>query len=130
MEDISDLRRTFEQMVHAYNSRNPEVLSALLHDTVVAFTHYSPFPTDGKSALQRVFQALLTHTESATMTLVNVHYRNTENTGVVYGVGSVTQKPKDGPVRTIFDRQTWIFTKVDGRWLLVAVHLSLLPSGN
>lgn len=130
MSDLDTLRRTFEHLVDAYNARNSEALSAILHDTVVAFTHYSPFPTDGKAALQRVFQALLTHTESATMTLVSAQYRVSDNTGVVYGVGSVTQKPKDGPVKTTFDRQTWIFTNVDGRWLLVAVHLSLLPSGN
>jgi hypothetical protein len=51
-------------------------------------------------------------------------------TGLAWGHAALSLKPKDGPLRTVFIRYTWTFAKTDGQWREVAVHSSLIPSGN
>lgn len=39
-------------------------------------------------------------------------------------------KPKDGPLQTSFPRSTFIWTKVEGKWVELAVHHSKIPAGD
>ena len=128
MADIDDLKGTFEQVVAAINRRDANAYSALWHEQIVAFPPFSPFPVDGKATLRQVAEANFANSESVSFTPVNPQCRVVGSTGIVWGHTALTVKPKDGPLRTMFARFTFVFTKSDGKWLETAVHVSQLPS--
>ena len=130
MADIDELAATFEQMVAAINRRDANAYSAFWHDQIVAFPPFSPFAVDGKATLRQLAEANFANAESLTFTPINPQCRVISNTGIVWGHTALALKPKDGPLRTVFVRFTFIFAKSDGQWREVAVHASLMPSGN
>jgi ketosteroid isomerase-like protein len=129
MADIDELAATFAQVVAAVNRRDLGAYSNFWHEQIVAFTPFSPFPVDGKATLRQMAEANLATVESLTATPLNPQCRVVGSTGIVWGHLSIALKPKDGPLRAVFERFTFIFAKVDGQWREVAVHASLLPSG-
>ena len=130
MADIDDLKAAFEQFVGAYNAQNLDAWAALCHDNVVSFQPFSPFPVDGQVALRQVHQTTLANSESASATHINPQFRVIGTTGVVWAHSALVFKPKDGPLTTVFARSTFTFAQSDGRGLMVASHISRLPSGN
>jgi ketosteroid isomerase-like protein len=130
MADIDELAATFEQAVTAINRRDLGAYSALWHDQIVAFPPFSPFAVEGKATLRQMAEANLANVESANLTPINPQCRVIGTTGLAWGHAALTLKPKDGPMRSVFIRYSWTFTKVDGQWREVLVHGSLLHSGN
>ena len=130
MADIDELAATFEQLVAAVNRRDAGAYSSLWHEQIVAFPPFSPFPIDGKATLRQLVEANFANAESVSATPINPQCRVIGTTGIVWGHLALTIKPKDGPVRAIFERFTFTFAKVDGQWREVAVHASQLPSGS
>ena len=130
MTEIDDLKAAFAQSNAAVNRRDLNALSSMFHDDAVQFGPFSPFPREGKTAFLQAFETIFANYESYTFTLINAQFRVIGTTGVVWSHFAVTQKPKDGPRTTYFGRAIWTFAKSEGRWLIVAAHLSRLPSGN
>jgi ketosteroid isomerase-like protein len=130
MSDVDSFKTAFERLVEALNSRDLETLTEGMHDGVTLFGAVAPSPIEGKEAARQVYQALFANTESATVALRQPQYRVTDTTGIAWGYATLTFKPKDGPLETRVVRYTETFTKQDGQWLRVAVHHSLIPSGN
>lgn len=129
-DDVDDLRATFEQLVKAANSRDLATFGALAHEGVVFYNPVSPFPVVGKAANQQGLQTLFDNNESITLTPLNPQFSVVGTTGIVWGHVVTAFKPKDGPLDTSFIRCTFIFVKAEGKWLRVATHLSVIPSGN
>jgi len=129
MADIDELAATFEQVVAAINRRDLNAYSAFWHDQIVAFGPFQPFPVDGKATLRQFAEANFANVESLTATPINPQCRVVGNTGIVWGHLSIALKPKDGPMRAVVERFTFIFAKEGRQWREVAVHASLLPSG-
>ena len=129
MADIDELAATFEQMVAAINRRDASAYSSFWHEQIVAFPPFSPFAVDGKATLRQVAEANFAQAESVTFTPINPQCRVVGTTGIVWGHLSLALKPKDGPLRAMFNRFTFVFAKADGKWQEVAVHVSALPSG-
>jgi ketosteroid isomerase-like protein len=129
MADIEELAATFEQMVAAINRRDASAYSSFWHEQIVAFPPFSPFPVDGKATLRQVAEANFAQAESVTFTPISPQCRVVGTTGIVWGHMSLALKPKDGPLRAMFNRFTFVFTKAEGKWQEVAVHVSALPSG-
>lgn len=96
----------------------------------VAVSHNGPFAVDGKAAFRQGARVLFNQTESMTMTPINPQYRGIGTTGLVWSHNAFTVKPKDGPMQTTFIRFTATYAKIDGKWLVVAEHLSRIPSGD
>ena len=130
MADIDDLAATFGQVVAAINRRDLNAVSNVWHDQIVAFGPFAPFPVDGKAAMRQGAEANLANVESLTATPINPQCRVIGNTGIVWGHLSIALKPKDGPIRAVFERFTFTFAKVEGKWQEVAVHASQIPSSN
>jgi ketosteroid isomerase-like protein len=130
MSDLDDLKIAVEQWIAAYNSRNLDSIIAGTHEGVTFFNTVSPFALDGKVALRQLFEVQFMNFESALVTPINLQYRVIGMSGVAWGYVAIAIKPKDGPLRTIFARISWTWTKVDNTWLTVSMHQSLLPSGN
>lgn len=129
-DDVVDLKATFEQNTAALNKHDLDASMAFWHDEVVVFDPTAPFPVEGKAALRQLTQAVFTNTESATWTVINPQYRVIGGTGVVYFYDAAALKPKDGPLQSHVRRVTTTWTKLDGKWVGVAVHVSLLKVGN
>jgi ketosteroid isomerase-like protein len=130
MADIDDLKATFGQVVSAICRRDASAYSALWHEQIVAFPPFSPFALEGKATLRQAAEANFANAENVTFSPINPQCRVIGSTGIVWGHTALTIKPKDGPLRTMFARFTFIFAKTDAQWLEVAVHVSQLPSGN
>ncbi len=129
MAEIDELAGTFEQMAAAINRNDANAYSAFWHDQIVAFPPFSPFAVDGKDSLRQMAQGNFANVESLTFTPINPQCRVIGNTGIVWGHAALVLKPKDGPMRSVFERFTFVFAKSEGQWREVAVHASLLPSG-
>ena len=128
--EVDDLKATFEQGIAAVNKRDLDAASVFWHDQIVSFGLHSPFPMDGKAAMRQFFQTVLDNTESSTVTPINFQYRVIGDTGIAWGHIRTRYKPKDGPMHVTFGRELITYTKVDGQWRVIAVHVSLIPSGN
>ena len=129
-DDIEDLKAALAANDAAFNAHNADAFVAGMHDEVTHFVQASPFPIVGKAAVRQLYQALFANAESLTLRRIDPQFRVIGATGVSWGYMTATVKPKDGPQRTVFTRYMWTFTKLDGKWIGVAVHLSYLPSGN
>ncbi len=119
-----------EQAVAAYNAGNLDAYADLWHDDVGLFGIISPFPALGKAAVRQYFQTIFANSESQTFTVINPQYRVIGTTGLVWLHYALAVKPKDGPMQILFGRSTFAFVKSDGKWLMVDLHASSLPSGS
>jgi ketosteroid isomerase-like protein len=54
-DDMADLKAAFEQIVAAYGARDLDTLTASMHNEITLFGFISPFPVDGKVAVQQYF---------------------------------------------------------------------------
>lgn len=129
-DDIEDLKAALAANDAAFNAHNVEAFVGGMHEDVTHFVPTSPFPAVGKTAVRQVYQALFANSETLTLTRINPQFCVIGTTGVSWGFMAATVKPKDGSLTTVFNRYMWTFTKLDGKWVGVAVHLSRLPSGN
>jgi uncharacterized protein (TIGR02246 family) len=125
-QDLNGLQKTFAADVQALNSHNPEAFVASAHDEIVLLGTLSPFPVSGKDNFRQVVEQYLSDNESVTFTPVNPQFRIAGTTGLAWGHYSLTNKPKDGPLEYSHGRYTYTYTKADGKWVLVATHLSPL----
>jgi ketosteroid isomerase-like protein len=129
-DDVADLKATFEQNTAALNKRDLDAYMAFWHDEVVVFGPVAPFPVEGKAAMRQLMQGVFTNIESATWTVINPQYRVVGTTGVVYFYDAAALKPKDGPLQSHVRRVTATWTKLNGKWVGVAVHVSPIKVGD
>ncbi len=129
-DEVDDLQAAYEQLIAAINKQDLDGLMALFHDQWMGFGANAPFPTEGKAAARQGWQTLFNDTERTPVTPMNMQYRVIGHTGHVIGHVMAAFKPQDGPVQTTFLRLLGTWTKVDGKWLVVATHLSYIPPGN
>jgi hypothetical protein len=57
---------------------------------------------------------------------VNPEFLLAGTNALAWGHYTIIETPKIGPRETIHGRYTLTYTKVDGKWLLAALHLSPL----
>ena len=129
-DDVADLKATFEQAIKALNAGDLDAYLATVHDQELAFGPDSPFAREGKAATRQGLQTLLANHESITRTLINPQFRVIGTTGLAWGHVAANFKPKDGPMHTTFTRYLFTYVKVEGKWLLVASHISRIPTGS
>lgn len=129
-DDVADLKATFEQGIAALNKQDVNAFLALYHDDFTGFGALAPFLTEGKSALQATLQNVFSSRESTAVRPMNPQFHVIGSTGIVQTYLTNTFKPKDGPATTVFTRGTLTYVKADGKWRVVASHLSRIPSGD
>ena len=130
MSDLDDLKAAFAHLAQALAARDLDSLATLWHEQIVTFQPFSPFAVEGKAAQRQVFGALFENSEVIGGAPINPQFRIVGDVGIVWGHFALAIKPKDGPLRTSFVRSTFTFTKIDGKWVELVVHHSLIPSGN
>jgi len=118
--DVEELKAAFEQGVKALNARDLDGFLATVHEKGLSF--YSCGPTsglEGKEACQQDWQKFFTKSSNATFTPHDFQFRVIGNTGVAWGKYTVGLKGKDGAEKKLSGRYTLLYTKVDGKWLVV-----------
>lgn len=125
-DDIAEVRAVFEKDIRLFNAQNSEAFSGSAHEDVVLFGILSPFATKGKEALQHLVQGYFADHARITFRMVNPEYFILNTSAVAWGAFTITEYPKVGPRETIHGRYTFTYTKTDGNWQLIALHLSPL----
>ena len=125
-DDLAEVRAVFEQDIRLFNAQNGEAFSGSSHEDVVLFGILSPFATKGKEDLRRLVQGYFADHDRITFRTVNPEFFVMSTSAVAWGAYTITEHPKVGPRETIHGRYTFTYTKTDGTWQLVALHLSPL----
>ena len=131
--DVDDLKAASEAFIEAVNRQDVSEMLASSHDEYVDFGLNAVFPNDrkGRSRADRRQETanFFAYRERFNVTLINPQYRVVGTTGIVWGHGRVVEKRKDGPQKTRTDRFLTTWVKSGGKWLRLAFHLSVVPSG-
>lgn len=125
-DDLADLRTVFEKDIRLFNAKNTDAFVASAHEDVILFGILSPFATKGKEDLQRVVRGYLEDHVRVIFKMVNPEFVIVTTSGLAWGAYTITEYPKVGSRESIHGRYTFTYTKSDGRWVLVALHLSPL----
>jgi uncharacterized protein (TIGR02246 family) len=125
-EDLAEVRAVFDKDIRLFNAQNAEAFSIAAHDDVVLFGILSPFATKGKEDLRRLVEGYYADHVRITFRPVNPEFIITGSSALAWGSYTITEHPKVGPREAIHGRYTFTYTKVDGKWLLAALHLSPL----
>ena len=118
--DVEELQAIFERSVKALNARDLDGFLATVHEKGLSF--YSCGPSsglEGRAACQQDWQKFFAKTPNATFTPHNFQYRVIGNTGIAWGQYTVELQGKKGPQKVLSGRYTLIYTRVDGKWLVV-----------
>jgi uncharacterized protein (TIGR02246 family) len=125
-DDLADVRAIFNRDIQLFNAHNNEAFVASAHDQVVLFGILSPFATKGKEALRQLVQGYFDDHIRLTFRPVNPEFFIAGTSALAWGSYTITEHPKVGSRESIHGRYTFTYTKVDGKWLLAALHLSPL----
>ena len=126
-DDIDDLKAAFEQEAQAFNARDLNAIVASAHDHIVLFGQFPPFSVEGKEAYRQRFQTMFAKHQNVTFTPFDPQFLVSGNLGVAWGHDKIVLKPKDGSAETYSGRFTFVYTKVDGKWLRLVAHASPEP---
>jgi uncharacterized protein (TIGR02246 family) len=125
-DDAADVRELFEKDIRLFNALNAEAFSTASHDEVVVFGILSPFATLGKTALRDLVAGYLNDHTRLRFTAVNPQFLVAGASALAWGHYTILEVPKVGSPVTIHGRYTFTYSKIDGKWLLSAMHLSPL----
>ncbi|MBI3244893.1 MAG: nuclear transport factor 2 family protein [Deltaproteobacteria bacterium] len=125
-EDLAEVRAVFDKDIRLFNAQNTDTFSISAHDDVVLFSILSPFATKGKDDLRRLVQGYFDDHTRLMFRPVNPEFVVIGTSALAWGSYTIMEYPKVGPREAIHGRYTFTYTKVDGIWLLVALHLSPL----
>lgn len=123
-DDLADLQAVFDKDIQLFNAHNKDAFVASAHDDVVVFGILSPFAIKEKEALRQLVQGYFDDHVRVAFRLVNPEFFVAGTSALAWGHYTIAEQPKIGPRETIHGRYTFTYTKIDGKWLLVALHLS------
>jgi ketosteroid isomerase-like protein len=127
--DLEDVKAVWEQTLKAYNAMDVNGVFANGHQDAVGFGPGAPFPTESQAMARQGLTAFFASAESINVRPINFQFRVFGNTAVAWGFYAATVKMKDGPAQTTFGRLVVTYAKLDGKWVAVSNHNSLMPSG-
>ena len=123
-DDLAEVRTLFEKDIHLLNAHNNDAFSIAAHEDVVLFGILSPFATKGKAALQQLVAQYLEDHSRVNFVSVNPEFFVVGDSAVAWGHYTISETPKVGHQVNIYGRYTFTYTKIGGKWLLAAFHLS------
>lgn len=125
-DDLAEVRALFDTDIRLLNAHNNDAFSAGAHDDVVLFGILSPFATKGKAAVQTLVAGYIADHARLNFVSINPEFFVAGDSAVAWGHYAISETPKVGSRVNIYGRYTYTYTKIDGRWLLAAMHLSPL----
>lgn len=117
----------FSTEIEALNTGDLNAAVAAVHDKIVLYGLYSPFPIEGKEAFRQAVQDYFDEQEHAILEIVHPQYRLTGATGVAWGHYQLTRKLKGEPVDITPGQYMLTYVQTDGAWLVMSMHFAPLP---
>ena len=117
----------FNSEMKALNTGDLNAAVATVHERIVLYGLYSPFPIEGKAAFRQAVQEYFDEQEHAVLEIVHPRYRMTGTTGVAWGHYQLTRKLKGEPVDMTPGQYMLTYVQVDGVWLAISMHFAPLP---
>lgn len=125
-DDLAEVKAVFDNDIRLFNAQNRDAFTTAAHDDIVLFGILSPFAIKGKAALAQVVSNYFEDNARIIFKPVNPTFTIIGKSALAWGSYSITEYPKIGPRVTIHGRYTYTYAKMEGKWLLVAMHLSPL----
>ena len=117
----------FSSEMEALNTGDLNAAVATVHEKIVLYGLYSPFPIEGKEAFRQAVQEYFDEQEHAVLEIVHPRYRMTGTTGVAWGHYQLTRKLKGEPVDMTPGQYMLTYVQVDDAWLVISMHFAPLP---
>lgn len=134
--DVDDLKAAWAKAVQDWNSLNAESLIAMRYPGFVNFGYDAAFPEVEPMNITKAqkiegMKMYLSTVESISINPYNLQYRVVGNTGITWGHYTLNIKLKGQPSWiTQHARMTSTWVKSDGKWSIIMVHSSAIPSGD
>ena len=81
----------------------------------------------GTEAVREAVTKMFEENESINLVVDDVSHIRTGDDVLAVGTASYTLKPHDGPPRLIVERWSDLRRKIDGRWVMVIDHTTIVP---
>jgi uncharacterized protein (TIGR02246 family) len=124
-----EIAQTVQQRTHAFTEGNLDAWMAGYVDDAAVTASLIPFRIEGKDAIRTyyagLFQTYPTRRVAFRQRAVRVY--NGDTTGVTNAYLHVTLVDRNGQATALYLRQSVMWVKQDGRWLIADAHTSRLP---
>ena len=131
--DLDDLEATLERSLVALGKMDLDTFLEAYHDDMVFYSHAAPFPAVGKAAWRKALRNYFDDNEMLSFKAIDPEFRIINNSdgavAIAWSQFLYTRKPKDGPTSFAAGRFLITYTKSGGKWLAIAQHNSVLPTG-
>lgn len=126
-DELTALKANFEAEMTGLNTNDLAAALAGIHDDIVLFGIFSPFPSDGKKEFEQAVKSYFGSYAKAEFTPVSPQFRIVGTTAVAWGHYQLAATPKGGE-QTAYSHGRYIFThvKVNDKWLILSMHISPL----
>ena len=121
---------SFGEELQAINGKDLDAVMSNVHEDVVLFGLYSPFPAVGKAAFRQAVQDYFNSFEEANLNPAHEEYMVIGETGVAWGLYQLTTKPEGSMAQTVNGQYMFTYARPSGQWQIVSWHFSPLPGGN
>jgi ketosteroid isomerase-like protein len=125
-QDLTALQASFKAEIEALDSENLDAAVAEVHEDIVLFGVFSPFPIVGKEAFQQTVQEYFDQHDEAIFVPTKSEFRVIGSTGVTWGNYMMSIRPKGGSSVMSRGRYIFTYTQTDGAWKLLTMHISPL----
>lgn len=127
-EDMDALKSAFTTQIEALNNRELDAAVATVHDEVVLYGIFSPFPVQGRADFQKAVQAYFGQYEEAELSPVTPQFRIVGTTALAWGHYQLAATPQGGKLTYAHGRYIFTYTKLDGEWVILGMDYSPLES--
>ena len=127
-EDLDALKSAFTTQIEALNNRELAAAVATVHDDVVLYGIFSPFPVQGRADFQKAVQAYFGQYEEAELSPVTPQFRIVGTTALAWGHYQLAATPQGGKMTYAHGRYIFTYTKIDGKWVILGMDYSPLES--
>ena len=127
-EDLDALKSAFTTQIEALNNRELAAAVATVHDDVVLYGIFSPFPVQGRADFQKAVQAYFGQYEEAELSPVTPQFRIVGTTALAWGHYQLAAIPQGGKMTYAHGRYIFTYTKIDGKWVILGMDYSPLES--
>lgn len=129
-QNVESLGLTYDSWVRAWNDRDAAGVAEISWGNF-GFGRDTPFPRSGSNdqmAYQNGIQRYMDSMETLDYKVYYSNVRIVDQIGLIDGYYAQTTKPRDGSLRTVYGRQSLIFSWREGRWKMIHYHRSALPN--
>ncbi len=127
-EDMDALKSAFTTQIEALNNRELDAAVATVHDEVVLYGIFSPFPVQGRADFQKAVQAYFGQYEEAELSPVTPQFRIVGTTALAWGHYQLAATPQGGKLTYAHGRYIFTYTRLDGKWVILGMDYSPLES--